>query len=159
MKDGEAVVGASAPRKTATKSSRRRSREFALQALYQWQLGGDSADVLEKQLREVKGFDKLDQAYFAELLRGVISAARELEKTLKPHLDRPLKELSPVERGILLLAAYELAHQPEVPYKVVINEAVELAKSFGGTDGYKYVNGVLDKLAAGMRAAEIKAKA
>ncbi|MGH8743136.1 MAG: transcription antitermination factor NusB, partial [Burkholderiales bacterium] len=88
-----------------------------------------------------------------------ISAARELEKTLKPHLDRPLKQLSPVERGILLLAAYELANQPEVPYKVVINEAVELAKSFGGTDGYKYVNGVLDKLATGMRASEIKAKA
>ena len=78
---------------------------------------------------------------------------------MQPNLDRPLKELSPIERGILLLGAYELAHQPDVPYKVVINEAVELAKSFGGTDGYKYVNGVLDKLAAKLRAAEIKARA
>ncbi|HSS46308.1 MAG TPA: transcription antitermination factor NusB [Burkholderiales bacterium] len=159
MKDGEVGAGVSTPRKTATKSNRRRSREFALQALYQWQLGGDSADVLEQQLREAKGFDKLDSAYFAELLRGVISTARELEKRLKPHLDRPTKELSPIEHGILLLAAYELVHRPEVPYKVVINEAVELAKSFGGTDGHKYVNGVLDKLAAEVRALEVKARA
>ena len=141
------------------RSSRRRSREFALQALYQWQLGGDTADILEKQLRTAKGSEKLDEAYFLTLLHGTISGAHELEKKLQPYLDRPLKELSPIEHGILLLGAYELAHQPDVPYKVVINEAVELAKSFGGTDGYKYVNGVLDKLAAKLRAVEIKARA
>ena len=141
------------------RSSRRRSREFALQALYQWQLSGDTADILEKQLRAEKGFGKLDEAYFLTLLRGAISSARELEQKLQPNLDRPLKELSPIEHGILLLGAYELVHQPDVPYKVVINEAVELAKSFGGTDGYKYVNGVLDKLAVQLRASEIKAGA
>jgi transcription antitermination protein NusB len=143
-------------RPSTARGSRRRSREFALQALYQWQLSGDTADVLEKQLRATKGFDKLDEAYFLRLLRGAISDAQELEHKLKPNLDRPLKELSPVEHSILLLATYELAHQPDVPYKVVINEAVELAKSFGGTDGHKYVNGVLDKLAAELRAAEFK---
>ena len=141
------------------RSSRRRSREFALQALYQWQLSGDTADVLEKQLRAAKGFEKLDEAYFLKLLRGAISGAHELEQQLQPYLDRPLKQLSPIEHGILLLGAYELAHQPDVPYKVVINEAVELAKSFGGTEGHKYVNGVLDKLAAKLRAVEIKARA
>ncbi|MGH8750821.1 MAG: transcription antitermination factor NusB [Burkholderiales bacterium] len=148
----------STPRKAASKSSRRRSREFVLQALYQWQMSGDSAEVLEKQLREVKGFDKQDPAYFGALLRGVISVAPQLEQKLKPFLDRPAKELSPVERGILLLAAYELTQRSDVPYKVVINEAVELAKSFGGTDGHKYVNGVLDKLAAEARPAEIRAR-
>ena len=138
------------------RTSRRRSREFALQALYQWQLGGDTADILEKQLRTTKGFEKLDEAYFLTLLRGAISCAQELEQKLQPNLDRPLKQLSPIEHGILLLGAYELAHQPDVPYKVVINEAVELAKSFGGTEGHKYVNGVLDKLAAMLRSAEFK---
>jgi len=142
----------------SARSSRRRSREFALQALYQWQLSGDTADTLEKQLREAKGFDKLDEKYFLALLRGAISGARELEEELRPFLDRPLKELSPIEHGILLLGAYELAHQPDVPYKVVINEAVELAKSFGGTEGHKYVNGVLDKLAAKLRPAEIRTR-
>ncbi|HXZ96486.1 MAG TPA: transcription antitermination factor NusB [Burkholderiales bacterium] len=142
----------------SARSSRRRSREFALQALYQWQLSGDSADTLEKQLRTAKGFDKLDEAYFLMLLRGAISGAREFEEKLQPNLDRPLKELSPIEHCILLLGAYELTHQPDVPYRVVINEAVELAKAFGGTEGHKYVNAVLDKLAAKLRPAEIKAR-
>src|SRR5712691_9752524 len=141
------------------RSSRRRSREFALEALYQWQLGGDTADILEKQLRAAKGFDKLDEAYFLTLLRGAISGAHELEQKLQPCLDRPIKKLSPIEHCILLLAAYELVHQPDVPYKVVINEAVELAKSFGGTDGHKYVNGVLDKLALTLRPDERKQRA
>ncbi|HUL40332.1 MAG TPA: transcription antitermination factor NusB [Burkholderiales bacterium] len=142
----------------SARSSRRRSRESALQALYQWKLSGDSADILEKQSRAAKGFEKLDEAYFLTLLRGAISGARALEEKLQPNLDRPLKELSPIEHCILLLGAYELAHRPDVPYKVVINEAVELAKVFGGTDGHKYVNGVLDKLAAKLRPAEFKAR-
>ena len=93
---------------------------------------------------------------FKMLLLGTIGAAEDLTVMLTPLLDRPLAELSPVERGVLLLGAYELGHCPAVPYRVIINEAVELAKSFGGTDGHKYVNGVLDKLAPALRAEEVQ---
>ena len=137
-----------------TKASRRRSREFALQGMYQWQLAGTDVGTIATQLAEAKGFDKIDPEYFRILLEGAIAAAPGLEEAITPYLDRAFARLSPVERGILLLAGYELAHRPEVPYRAVINEAVELAKSYGGTDGYKYVNGVLDKLAAQLRAAE-----
>jgi transcription antitermination protein NusB len=97
---------------------------------------------------------QIDHDYFMALLNGAVSNAPALEQEIAPCLDRRFRELSPVERGILLLACYELLHQPQVPYRVVINEAVELAKSYGGTDGHKFVNGVLDKLASRMRAAE-----
>jgi transcription antitermination protein NusB len=136
------------------KANRRRSREFALQGLYQWQLSGSDPATIARQLGEAKGFDKIDGDYFKALLEGAVGAAPELEKAIAPFLDRDYSRLSPVERGILLLAGYELAHRPEVPYRAVINEAVELAKSYGGTDGHKFVNGVLDKLAARLRAAE-----
>jgi len=136
------------------KTDRRRSREFALQGLYQWQLAKTDATVIERNLSEARGFDKIDAEYFRTLLEGAIAAAPETEQAIAPHLDRDYKRLSPVERAILLLAGYELAHQPEVPYRAVINEAVELAKSYGGTDGHKFVNGVLDKLAAQLRSAE-----
>jgi len=139
----------------ARKSGRRRSREFALQGLYQWQLAGTDAATIEQQMSVAKGFDKTDRAYFSALLAGAIRESQRLEQSLQPHLDRKCAELSPVERAILLLAAYELENQPEVPYKVVINEAVELAKNYGGTDGFKYVNAVLDKLAADKRPLEI----
>jgi N utilization substance protein B len=134
-----------------SKSSRRRSREFAVQGLYQWQLAKTDPGTIVQQLGEAKGFDKLDHEYFAALLYGAIDRAHELEGEIAPCLDRTFAGLSPVERGILLLATYELRHQPEVPYRVVINEAVEIAKEYGGTDGYKFVNGVLDKLASRMR--------
>ena len=136
------------------KTNRRRAREFALQGLYQWQLAGTDSATIVRQLGEAKGFDKIDAAYFRLLLEGAIAAAPELEKAITPLLDREFKRLSPVERGVLLLAGYELAHRAEVPYRAVINEAVELAKSYGGTDGHKFVNGVLDKLAAQLRAPE-----
>lgn len=136
------------------KTNRRRSREFALQGLYQWQLAKTDPATIMRQLAEATGFDKIDADYFKALLEGSIAAAPELEKVITPHLDREFSRLSPVERGILLMAAYELMHRPEVPYRAVINEAVELAKSYGGTDGYKFVNGVLDKLAAQLRATE-----
>ena len=136
------------------RTDRRRSREFALQGLYQWQLAGGDVATIRRQLGEARGFDKVDAEYFVALLEGAIAAAPELERAITPHLDREYARLSPVERGILLLAGYELAHRPEVPYRAVINEAVELAKSYGGTDGYKFVNGVLDKLAAQLRTAE-----
>ena len=136
------------------KTDRRRSREFALQGLYQWQLAKTEPGAIARQLAEAKGFDKVDAEYFRALLEGAIAAAPELEQAIAPHLDRDIGRLSPVERGILLLAGYELAHRPEVPYRAVINEAVELAKGYGGTDGYKFVNGVLDKLAAQLRSSE-----
>ena len=137
------------------KTDRRRSREFALQGLYQWQLAGTDPATITRQLAEAKGFEKVDAEYFGMLLDGAVAAAADLERDLAPVLDRDFSRLSPVERGILLLAGYELKHRPEVPYRVVINEAVELAKSYGGTDGHKFVNGVLDKLAARLRAGEV----
>jgi transcription antitermination protein NusB len=136
------------------KTDRRRSREFALQGLYQWQLSKNDPAAIALNLSEARGFDKIDADYFKMLLEGSIAAAPELEQAITPYLDREFVRLSPVERGILLMAGYELMHQPEVPYRAVINEAVELAKSYGGTDGYKFVNSVLDKLAAQLRSAE-----
>jgi len=135
--------------------SRRRSREFALQGLYQWRLSGATAAAIAKQLAETRGFEQADAEYFSLLLEGTMAAAEGLEAALAPLLDRPCAELSPIERSILMMAAYELEQRPEVPYRVVINEAVELAKRYGGTDGHKYVNGVLDKLAAEKRPLEI----
>ena len=139
------------------KSSRRRSREFALQGLYQWQLAGTDPAVIAAQLGDAEGFGKIDGDYFRLLLEGAVAGAPEMEQLIAPLLDRAYKSLSPVERGILLLAGFEFAHCPEVPYRVIINEAIELAKSFGGTDGHKYVNGVLDRMAAQLRAAEVQA--
>lgn len=139
------------------KSSRRRSREFALQGLYQWQLAGTDPQTIAGQLAEAEGYNKIDAEYFKALLTGATAGATEMEALIAPLLDRAYKSLSPIERGILLLAGYEFMKQPEVPYRVVINEAIELAKSFGGTDGHKYVNGVLDKMAAQLRAVEVNA--
>ena len=140
------------------KNSRRRAREFALQALYQWLVNECGPDELLAQLKEHKDFAKADQALVEILLRGVTGDADALRNRITPYLDRPLKQLSPVEHALLLLAACELRDHPETPYKVVINEAVEVAKSFGGTDGHKYVNGVLDKLAAELRPGEVRAR-
>jgi transcription antitermination protein NusB len=136
------------------KSARRRSRELAVQGLYAWQLSKEPAAGLRSQLADSDDFDKADAQYFDRLLRGTIEQAAEIEREIAPALDRKPEQLSPVERAILLLAAFELRNSPEVPYKVVINEAVELAKSFGGTDGHKYVNGVLDRLAKALRPSE-----
>jgi transcription antitermination protein NusB len=137
------------------KNARRRSREFALQALYQWQINAISAAELHNQYASADGFAKADADLFVALMKGAIGAAENLAVQLTPHLDRPWVEVSPVERAIMLLAAFEMTAMPETPYRVIINEAIELAKSFGGTDGHKYVNGVLDKLAALVRADEI----
>jgi N utilization substance protein B len=142
----------------APKKSRRKAREFAVQGLYQWKLTGGDASAILSQLREEKEFPKIDEEHLATLLRGVTSQAQELDALVAPYLDRPAGELSPVEHAILLLAAYEMSRHPEIPYRVVINEAVELAKVYGGTDGHKFVNGVLDKLAAQVRAVEVGAK-
>ena len=139
------------------KSSRRRSREFALQGLYQWQLAGTDPLIIAEQLGDDEGFNKTDAEYFSVLLNGAVAGAVEMEQLIAPLLDRAYKSLSPVERGILLLAGFEFRQFPQVPYRVIINEAIELAKSFGGTDGHKYVNGVLDKMAAQLRTPEVQA--
>ncbi|MEQ5839462.1 N utilization substance protein B [Paraburkholderia acidicola] len=139
------------------KSARRRSRELATQGLYQWLLSGAPGGEIDAQLRNAQGFDKADLEHLNTLLHGVIREADSLTADLTPCLDRPIEQLSPVERAVLLVAAYELKHHVDIPYRVVINEAVELAKTFGGSDGYKYVNGVLDKLSAKLRATETQA--
>lgn len=144
--------------KPATKSPRRRAREFALQGLYQWRLSGNDEAAIEAHLREAEEFNKVDRAFFTGLLRGVLIQESELQAQLQAFLDRPFGELSPVEASVLLAGAYELVNYPETPYRVIINEAIELAKGFGGTDGHKYVNGVLDKLAAKLRPVEVEAK-
>jgi len=143
-------------KKGAGRSARRRAREFALQGLYQWIVGGSDGPAIEAHLMEVEGFDKADRAHFREVLHGAIDQATELQALFSPFVDRELAQLSPVEHGILLLGTYELKARPEIPYRVVINEAVELAKSFGGTDGFRYVNGVLDKVAGVLRPDEAR---
>ena len=141
-----------------SRTPRHRSREFALQGLYQWLLNHEDAGAIEAHLREALGFDKADAAHFDALLYGTIKEAATLRTGLVPLIDRPLELLSPIEHAILLIGAYELTHHIEIPYRVVINEAVELTKSFGGIDGHKYVNGVLDKFAIKARAVEVDAQ-
>ena len=148
---------ASAPKKIA-KSPRRRAREFALQGLYQWRVGGNDEAAIEAHLADSDGFDKADREFFVGLLRGVLIQQGALQEQLQAYLDRPFTELSPVEASVLLAGAYELVNCPQTPYRVIINEAIELAKGFGGTDGHKYVNGVLDKLAGKLRPVEVEAR-
>ena len=139
------------------KSTRRRSREFALQGLYEWLLGQADAGVVDAHMREQDGFAKCDFEHFELLLHGCIAEAATIDALLAKHVDRKTAHLSPVEHGVLMIGCYELAHCISIPYKVAINEAVELAKSFGGTDGHKYVNGVLDKAAFELRPLEVEA--
>ena len=144
------------------RSARRRAREVALQGIYEWLVkGGNGLEDLgevDAHMRESEGFSEADFEHYSSLLSGSVRDAATLRERFSPFVDRPLAELSPVEHGILLLATYELLHHVDIPYKVVINEAVELAKSFGGTDGFKFVNGVLDKLAIDVRGAEVQAR-
>jgi transcription antitermination protein NusB len=133
------------------KTHRRQAREIALQALYAWQLSGD--DPLA-QARSIEGFQSSDASFVESLLRGVLDRADELRGLISPHLSREFGRLSPIERAILYIGTFELAAHPETPFKVVLNEAVELGKSFGATDGYRFVNGVLEKIAAALRPEE-----
>jgi N utilization substance protein B len=142
--------------KGSSRSARRRSRELALQGLYQWLIGGrDAASIEAEPFDDEQNRSGADIEHFRELLNGAIDDAADLRSRFAPHLDRSVEALSPVEHAILLIGTYELEHRLEIPYRVVINEAVELAKSFGGTDGFRYVNGVLDKVAAQLRPTEI----
>ena len=136
-------------------SRRGLSRRLTVQALYQWLVNETTPETLLRQFREQEeGLGRADPVYFEELLKGTVGAASELTVSLVPHLDRPINQLDPVEHAILLLGAFEMASKPEVPWKVVVNESVNLAKVFGAEDGYKFVNGVLDKLARSTRSAE-----
>lgn len=147
------------PVKPATnKSPRRRAREFALQGLYQWRIGGNDEAAIQAHLHDVSGFEKADREFFLGLLRGILAQREALQDQLQACLDRPFGDLSPIEACVLLVGAFELANYPETPYRVVINEAIELAKGYGGTDGHKYVNGVLDRLALRLRPVEVEAK-
>ena len=184
------ATDASEKKSPAIRSARRRAREFALQGLYQWLVGGADAAAVEDELqeREMRRGEtnesanesatestrhparattqataaeraaalarRADMAHFRQVLHGAIDHAAELRADFVPFIDRDIKQLSPVEHAILLIGSYELKHCAEIPYRVVINEAVELAKSFGGAEGFKYVNGVLDRVAQQLRATE-----
>lgn len=146
-----------APRKSSQLSGRSRAREFALQALYQHLVGGNPATEIDGYTRDLSGFHKADSAHYDALLHGCIQTTAELDALLEPHLDRGWNEISPVEHAVMWMGVYELQHCQDIPWRVVLNECIELAKSFGGTDGYKYVNGVLNHLAPELRAAEVAA--
>ncbi|HVT36056.1 MAG TPA: transcription antitermination factor NusB [Nevskiaceae bacterium] len=143
---------------SAPQSRRGLARRLTVQALYQWLVNETAPAALLVQFREQpEGLGRADGDYFNELLNGAVAQAAALDVLLAPHLDRPLVQLDPVEHAILLLGAYELSHKPEVPWKVAVNEAVNLSKLFGAEEGYKFVNGVLDKYARVARGAEINA--
>ena len=142
-------------KKAADKSARTRSREFAMQALYQHFVGRNTADSIDAFTRDLVGFHKADSVHYDALLHGCIAQAAALDAAIGPLLDRPMAEISPVEHGVLWIGAYEFKNCPDVPWRVVMNECIELAKAFGGTDGHKYVNGVLNKLAPQLRPLEV----
>lgn len=142
---------------SASKSARSRAREFALQALYQHLVGGNGAQAADDFTRGLVGFHKADAVHYDALVHGCTREAGELDALITPHLDRPMAEIAPIERGILWIGAYEFRHALDVPWRVVINESVELAKSFGGTDGHKYVNAILNQLAPTLRGPEVEA--
>lgn len=140
------------------KAARRRAREFALQGVYQWLLAKNSIAIIEEHLELDEGFAAADRDFFITLLRGTIAHADELRADFAPFIHRTINELSPVEHAVLLLATYQLRNHLEIPYRVIINEAIELTKGYGGTDGHRFVNGVLDRLAAQLRAVEVTAR-
>jgi N utilization substance protein B len=139
------------------RNSRSRSREFALQGFYEWVVSKNDPAAIGAQLAESEGFSDCDASYFDRLWRGVTREYAPLLAALAPYSARATDALSPIEKGALVIGAWELLHEPDVPYRVAIDEAVELAKAYGGTDGHKFVNGVLDKLAATARPRETSA--
>lgn len=136
--------------------NRRKSRELVLKGLYRLFLSGSGVQEIIRDLAEDADYARADEAYFRALMEGVAEHVARLDERLRPLLDREVGELSPIEHAILCISGYELIHDPTIPYRVAINEGVELAKRYGGTDGYKYVNGVLDRLAAEARPGEFK---
>lgn len=140
-----------------TPTARRKARKFLVQALYQWQLTATPAHEIDAQFRVDNDFSKIDGEYFTEVLASVTTSAPQLDAEMAPYLDREVSELDPVSKALLRVGMYEMMKRVDVPYKVVINEAVNLAKTFGATDSFKYVNGVLDKAAKTYRTAETNA--
>ena len=146
-------------RKAAAKSGRTRAREFALQALYQHLVGRNEASAIDSFTRDLAGFHKADAAHYNALLHGCIEIEADLNALITPQLDRPLTEISPIEHAAMWIGVYEFMHCTDVPWRVAINECIELAKEFGGTDGHKYVNAVLGALGPKLRASEVAAEA
>lgn len=136
--------------------ARRKARHFAMQALYQWEMAGANLTKIEAEFLADNDMTHVDVDYFRDILRGVPKNLTELDEMLSPCLSRGIHEVTPVEKAILRLAAFELAHRIDVPYRVVINESVELTKKFGATESHKFVNGALDQLAQTVRMVEIK---
>jgi len=143
-------------KKTSISQARSKARRCALQAIYQWQVAGGLIGEVEAQFLADQDLSRADVDYFSELVRGIPAHAAELDAHLAPFLDRPVAELDPVELAILRIGACELAYHPEIPFRVVINEAVELAKVFGAEQSHRYINGVMDKIARNLRRAELK---
>jgi N utilization substance protein B len=144
-------------RKAGSKSERSRAREFAVQALYQVLVGKNDVEAVDAFTRDLAGFNKADSAHFDALLHGCVEQAEALNTLIQPLLDRAMKEISPIEHAVMWIGSYELQHCLDVPWRVVLNECIELAKEFGGTDGHKYVNGVLNALARQVRETEVAA--
>ncbi|UTW10458.1 transcription antitermination factor NusB [Marinobacterium rhizophilum] len=154
----DAPVPAPKRKKVSMTEKRRSARSFALQAVYQWQIAGQPLTEIDAQFRVDNDMKDTDVQMFSELLHGVAKSKSELDKAFEPYLDRALHDLDPIELAVLRIGTYELMKRIEVPYRVAINESVELAKIFGATESHKYVNGVLDKLAQRVRYAEIRAR-
>jgi len=154
--------GSSPAQKSNKKASktemRRAARKFAVQAVYSWQMAGQPINEIEAMFRTDNDMSQTDVSLFSEILRGVSSNSTELDAAYGPFLDRALDDLDPIERAVLRIGSFELIHRLSVPYRVVINESVDLAKIFGATESHKYVNGILDKLAQRVRMVEIRAR-
>ncbi len=155
-RQGRTGPGGSGTRKASAKSARSRSREFAVQALYQHLVGRNEAQAIDLFTRDLAGFHKADAVHYDALLHGCIAEALQLDALIVPLLDRKLEEISPIEHAVMWIGAYEFVHCADVPWRVVLNECIELAKEFGGTDGHKYVNAVLNGLAPTLRPAEVE---
>jgi N utilization substance protein B len=153
---GRAGPAGGPARRASAKSARSRSREFAVQALYQHLVGRNEAQAIDIFTRVLAGFHKADAVHYDALLHGCIAEAAQLDALIMPLLDRKLEEISPIEHSVMWIGAYEFLHCADVPWRVVLNECIELAKEFGGTDGHKYVNAVLNGLAPTLRPAEVK---
>jgi|SRR5680860_40796 N utilization substance protein B len=156
MSDTEETTSSPAPSGQPKAGDRRRARVLAMQGLYQRHFTKSPISDIEAEFMVDNDMTKVDTLFFRDVLRGVHREQAELDKLIEPFLDRPLHEVDPVELAIVRVGAYELRHRLDVPYKVVINEGIELAKKFGGTEGHKFVNSVLDKLGRRLRLAEIR---
>jgi N utilization substance protein B len=150
-------TGSVAEKTVKPKSARRWAREFALQGLYELYVAEHDPVSIRLRAEGDEDFKRCDKAFFREMWQGLTDDRDALIAMAQPHVDRPFAQISPIERGIILIGAWELKARLDIPYRVAINESVELAKSFGGTDGHKWVNGVLDKLAPALRADEVAA--